>query len=171
MPNKVTTTPNTIKSEPLSPTIEIKRPERVEATQLVSPPPGLDVEDGEITEDDTVVSPTVSSAGNIIPSMATQPEAQSGSVVDLVSSDIEPLPPAEVDRAKDVVLDLLGWGVTPEYLVDAGVSSEALYTIFKDLNLRLPTNLKLPVTQIPDSDNPTATEEKSLVLPPKLARA
>lgn len=90
MPNKVTTTPTTIKSEPLSPTIEIKRPERVEATQLVSPPPGLDVEDGEITEDDTVVSPTVSSAGNIIPSMATQPEAQSGSVVDLVSSDVEP---------------------------------------------------------------------------------
>lgn len=81
------------------------------------------------------------------------------------------VPPAEFDRAKDVVLDLLGWGVTPEYLVDAGVSSEALYTIFKDLNLRLPTNLKLPVTQIPDSDNPTATEEKSLVLPPKLARA
>ena len=80
------------------------------------------------------------------------------------------VPPAEFDRAKDVVLDLLGWGVTPEYLVDAGVSSEALYTIFKDLNLRLPTNLKLPVAQNPDSDTPTAIEEKS-VLPPKLARA
>ena len=87
MPKKVTTTPNTIKSEPLSPTIEIKRPE---AAQLASPPPGLDVEDGEITEDDTVVSPTVSSAGNILPSMVTQPDAQSGSVVDFVSSDIEP---------------------------------------------------------------------------------
>ena len=24
----------------------------------------------------------------------------------------------ELDRAKSVMLDLLGWGVTPEYLVD-----------------------------------------------------
>lgn len=47
----------------------------------------------------------------------------------------------ELDRAKSVVLDLLGWGVTPEYLVDYGVSPGALVRIFSDLNLRLPTNL------------------------------
>ncbi|KIJ64972.1 hypothetical protein HYDPIDRAFT_40137 [Hydnomerulius pinastri MD-312] len=47
----------------------------------------------------------------------------------------------DLDRAKSLVLDLLGWGVTPEYLVDYGVSAGALYRIFTDLRLRLPTNL------------------------------
>lgn len=47
----------------------------------------------------------------------------------------------ELDRAKTLVLDLLGWGVTPEYLVDYGVSSGVLVRIFSDLRLRLPTNL------------------------------
>ena len=47
----------------------------------------------------------------------------------------------ELDRAKSVMLDLLGWGVTPEYLVDHGVSPGALVRIFGDLNLRLPANL------------------------------
>lgn len=47
----------------------------------------------------------------------------------------------ELDRAKSVMLDLLGWGVTPEYLVDHSVSPGALVRIFGDLNLRLPTNL------------------------------
>ncbi|KIK76529.1 hypothetical protein PAXRUDRAFT_835319 [Paxillus rubicundulus Ve08.2h10] len=49
-----------------------------------------------------------------------------------------------LDRAKSLVLDLLGWGVTPEYLVECGVSAGALYRIFTDLRLRLPANLVSP---------------------------
>jgi len=48
---------------------------------------------------------------------------------------------AQYDTAKDNILDLLGWGVTPEYLVDLGLSRELLYYIFTELNLRLPDNL------------------------------
>jgi hypothetical protein len=48
---------------------------------------------------------------------------------------------AQYNTAKDLVLDLLGWGVLPEYLVDCGLSREIVYYVFKELNLRLPTNL------------------------------
>ncbi|TFK32259.1 hypothetical protein BDQ12DRAFT_728814 [Crucibulum laeve] len=54
------------------------------------------------------------------------------------------LTPEELDRAKSLVLDLLGWGVEPEYLVYCGVSQPAIYKIFTDLRLRLPTNLDYP---------------------------
>jgi hypothetical protein len=47
----------------------------------------------------------------------------------------------ELDLAKSIVLDLLGWGVEPEYLIECGVSSQAIYKIFTDLHLRLPNNL------------------------------
>lgn len=47
----------------------------------------------------------------------------------------------ELDRAKSLVLDLLGWGVTPEYLIEYGVSQQIIVKIFTDLNLRLPANL------------------------------
>ncbi|KAG5644489.1 hypothetical protein DXG03_008316 [Asterophora parasitica] len=47
----------------------------------------------------------------------------------------------ELEIAKNIVLDLLGWGVQPEYLVECGVSSHAIYRIFTDLHLRLPSNL------------------------------
>jgi hypothetical protein len=45
------------------------------------------------------------------------------------------------NTAKDIVLDLLGWGVDPEYLVDYNLSRQAIYYIFTELNLRMPTNL------------------------------
>jgi hypothetical protein len=48
---------------------------------------------------------------------------------------------SQIDDAKSLVLDLLGWGVDPEYLVTSGVHPELIYRIFTDLNLRLPTNL------------------------------
>lgn len=51
--------------------------------------------------------------------------------------------PEELSQAKSLVLDLLGWGVEPEFLVTSGVSAEALYRIFTDLNLRLPQNLEV----------------------------
>src|ERR1700722_5899617 len=43
--------------------------------------------------------------------------------------------------AKDLVLDLLGWGGVPEYLVEGGLSREIVYFVFRELNLRLPANL------------------------------
>lgn len=50
---------------------------------------------------------------------------------------------SQIDDAKSLVLDLLGWGVDPEYLVTSGVHPQLIYRIFADLNLRLPTNLVL----------------------------
>lgn len=50
----------------------------------------------------------------------------------------------EYDAAKDIVLDLLGWGVPPQYLVDCGLSKELVYYVFTDLRLRLPPNLDIP---------------------------
>ncbi|KAI6030730.1 hypothetical protein F5J12DRAFT_713856 [Pisolithus orientalis] len=47
----------------------------------------------------------------------------------------------EYDTAKDLVLDLLGWGVPPEYLLEYGISRHMIYYVFTELNLRLPDNL------------------------------
>lgn len=48
---------------------------------------------------------------------------------------------AQYDTAKDIVLDLLGWGVAPEFLVDCGLSREIVFYVFSELRLRLPDNL------------------------------
>ncbi|KAG2046559.1 hypothetical protein BDR06DRAFT_964969 [Suillus hirtellus] len=61
--------------------------------------------------------------------------------------DMGPMTRQDLDHTKNLVLDLLGWGVSPEYLVEAGVSAGVIYRVFTDLNLRLPTNLVLPPTQ------------------------
>lgn len=42
---------------------------------------------------------------------------------------------------KELVLDLLGWGVSPEYLVECGLTRHAIYYAFTELNLKLPKNL------------------------------
>ncbi|KAF8627471.1 hypothetical protein AX17_006283 [Amanita inopinata Kibby_2008] len=47
----------------------------------------------------------------------------------------------QYEAAKDIILDLLGWGVPPEYLVDCGLSKEIVFYVFTELNLRLPQNL------------------------------
>lgn len=44
----------------------------------------------------------------------------------------------QLDQAKILVLDLLGWGVSPEYLIERGVSHALVYTVFMDLRLKLP---------------------------------
>ncbi|KAI0338926.1 hypothetical protein BDW22DRAFT_660240 [Trametopsis cervina] len=60
---------------------------------------------------------------------------------------------AQYDKSKDIVLDLLGWGVPPEYLVTCGLSREIIYYIFLDLNLRLPTNLDMTgLPQLPTAE-------------------
>lgn len=48
----------------------------------------------------------------------------------------------QYDIAKDIVLDLLGWGVPPDYLLDCGLSRQIVYYVFTELNLRLPSNLE-----------------------------
>lgn len=47
----------------------------------------------------------------------------------------------QFNLTKELVLDLLGWGVSPEYLVDCGLTREAVFYSFTELNLRLPKNL------------------------------
>lgn len=47
----------------------------------------------------------------------------------------------QLHRAKTLILDLLGWGVPPEYLLQRGVSLSLLYTVFTDLRLRLPDSI------------------------------
>lgn len=47
----------------------------------------------------------------------------------------------QYNTAKDIVLDLLGWGVPPEYLVDCNLSRHVVFYVFTELNLRMPTNL------------------------------
>ncbi|KAF9267367.1 hypothetical protein L218DRAFT_955260 [Marasmius fiardii PR-910] len=44
----------------------------------------------------------------------------------------------QYDTAKDIILDLLGWGVPPGYLVDCGLSREIVFYVFSELNLCLP---------------------------------
>ncbi|KAG7088337.1 hypothetical protein E1B28_012343 [Marasmius oreades] len=44
----------------------------------------------------------------------------------------------QYDTAKDIILDLLGWGVPPGYLIDCGLSREIVFYVFSELNLRLP---------------------------------
>ena len=47
----------------------------------------------------------------------------------------------QYDTTKEVILDILGYGVPPEYLIDCGISKEMIYYVFTELNLRLPSNL------------------------------
>ncbi|KAG0700020.1 hypothetical protein DFH29DRAFT_934199 [Suillus ampliporus] len=47
----------------------------------------------------------------------------------------------QYNTAKDIVLDLLGWGVPPSYLIDCGLSRHVVFYVFTELNLRMPTNL------------------------------
>ncbi|KZT64922.1 hypothetical protein DAEQUDRAFT_569138 [Daedalea quercina L-15889] len=68
---------------------------------------------------------------------------------------------AQYDAAKDIVLDLLGWGVPPEYLVSCGVSREIMFYVFTELNLRLPPNFDAtgipPYPPVPIDLNVTPT--------------
>ncbi|KAG8214571.1 hypothetical protein J3R82DRAFT_9634 [Butyriboletus roseoflavus] len=47
----------------------------------------------------------------------------------------------QYNTAKEIVLDLLGWGVPPEYLLECGLSQHVIFYVFSELNLRLPSNL------------------------------
>ena len=59
--------------------------------------------------------------------------------------------PAQYETAKNLILDVLGWGVPPEYLVHYGLSREIIYYVFTELDLKYPTNLDLSDFEIPES--------------------
>ncbi|CDO68252.1 hypothetical protein BN946_scf184842.g15 [Trametes cinnabarina] len=63
---------------------------------------------------------------------------------------------AQYDTAKDIILDLLGWGVPPEYLVGCGLSREIVFYVFVELNLRLPSNLD--TTGLPPIPTPSTSQ-------------
>ncbi|KAG6868968.1 hypothetical protein C0993_006490 [Termitomyces sp. T159_Od127] len=71
----------------------------------------------------------------------------------------------QYDKAKDIVLDLLGWGVDPEYLVDCGVTREVVYYVFTELNLRLPQNLDT-IGLVPFTPEDALELKKSVMMPP-----
>ncbi|KAJ7721716.1 hypothetical protein DFH07DRAFT_857449 [Mycena maculata] len=95
-----------------------------------------DVEDGEILDLPSTAGSVLSVDSQKYTTSAPQPLAPSSGPDGLHSMTAE-----DLEHAKDIVLDLLGWGVEPEYLVECGVSAGTIRRIFTDLRLRLPKNL------------------------------
>ena len=75
----------------------------------------------------------------------------------------------QLNYTKELVLELLGWGVSPEYLVDCGLTREAVFYTFTELNLRLPKNLDLaglvPIVVPTNTSLPVASAGEPLVSP------
>jgi hypothetical protein len=71
----------------------------------------------------------------------------------------------EYDTAKDIILDLLGWGVPPEFLVDCGLTKALVFYVFTELNLRLPDNFDSSgiISYNPES---FAQHQQSVLMPP-----
>ena len=71
----------------------------------------------------------------------------------------------EYDTAKDIILDLLGWGVPPEFLVDCGLTKALVFYVFSELNLRLPDNFDSSgiISYNPES---FAQRQQSVLMPP-----
>ncbi|KAI9059302.1 hypothetical protein FKP32DRAFT_1614349 [Trametes sanguinea] len=136
------------------------------------PPPGKD--DGIRTGENHAVtkrdpSPPMVDLPHLQPSPLSQlaPSLAPAALVD--ENHVRPglaLTQAQYDTAKDIILDLLGWGVPPEYLVSCGLSREIVFYVFVELNLRLPSNLDttgLPPIPIP----PASQASSSTVLSPQ----
>ena len=77
---------------------------------------------------------------------------------------------AQYDIAKDIILDLLGWGVPPEYLVNCGLSREIIYYAFIELNLRLPNNLDTTGLLPPLPTSNTFSSPEPITPPPHAPR-
>ncbi|KAL7418078.1 hypothetical protein BDY24DRAFT_9322 [Mrakia frigida] len=60
-------------------------------------------------------------------------------------------------ESRMLLLELLSWGVSPEYLVKSGLSREAVLVLFSDLKIRLPTNLPgpPPIYEVYDEPSPS----------------
>ncbi|KAF8073740.1 hypothetical protein FPV67DRAFT_763391 [Lyophyllum atratum] len=130
--------------------------------------------------------PTLSERISDVPNMSNSVSLTQGDISDHVQNDLAPafqdpgglidvdhvrpgvaLNKVQYDRAKDNVLDLLGWGVAPEYLVDCGLTREIVYYVFSELNLRLPQNLDTTGLIPYRSDTSLLAErQKSALMPP-----
>ncbi|CAG8675317.1 1759_t:CDS:2, partial [Acaulospora colombiana] len=62
---------------------------------------------------------------------------------------------SQLMEAKILILDLLGWGLSPENLVEAGISKYCLVPCLRELKLRLPTNIDLSDVVLYDPPIPT----------------
>lgn len=64
-------------------------------------------------------------------------------------------------------MDLLGWGVPPAYLLDCGVSKEAIFYVFSELNLTLPEGFDVSglIPYLPDF---LPQSHHPMVMPPPL---
>ncbi|KAF5369264.1 hypothetical protein D9758_002784 [Tetrapyrgos nigripes] len=125
--------PSTIPSVSDSSTETPPRPEG--ALKAESPPPAF------FDRISDVVPPESQSASSVTD------DANSGQRSYFIDADhVRPgleMNQEQYDTAKDIVLDLLGWGVPPEYLVDCGLSREIVFYVFNELNLRIPENLDI----------------------------
>lgn len=54
---------------------------------------------------------------------------------------------AEIFEAKVVILDILGWGVPAQYLLDCGISELAIVVCLSELKLRIPKDLEFLIDQ------------------------
>ncbi|KNZ76727.1 hypothetical protein J132_08799 [Termitomyces sp. J132] len=105
------------------------------------------------------------------PAMPDSPafaRSQESSAMQIDSAPTSPAPVVnqdQYDKAKDIVLDLLGWGVDPEYLVDCGVTREVVYYVFTELNLRLPQNLDTNGL-MPFTPEDALELQKTVLMPP-----
>ncbi|GJJ13382.1 hypothetical protein Clacol_007635 [Clathrus columnatus] len=64
----------------------------------------------------------------------------------------------EFAEAKEIILDLLGWSVPAEYLINCGLTREAIYYVFTELNLELPSNFDTTgIAPYPQFDKPKST--------------
>jgi hypothetical protein len=84
----------------------------------------------------------------------------------------------QYNTAKDIILDLLGWAVPPEYLLECNLSRQVIFYVFTELNLRLPSNLDitglipyptpemLALMPVPPSLSPQSLHSSSSAMPP-----
>ncbi|KAJ7510335.1 hypothetical protein B0H11DRAFT_1184412 [Mycena galericulata] len=128
----------------ISPQLEHIQPEARPFIASSSVTPNFDVEDGEIVD----LPPTASMLCRASRSelLVAPKEYKISTPKSSVSLSLDRNSPhcmtaEDLELAKDIVLDLLGWGVEPEYLVECGVSAGTIRRIFTDLRLRLPRNL------------------------------
>ncbi|KZT09380.1 uncharacterized protein LAESUDRAFT_756996 [Laetiporus sulphureus 93-53] len=143
-------------SEPTTPTAPVVKPEPA-TPQLRSAPQPMIKPQGK--PPGFPKSPPIKTESTVIIVKPPQPPPSAASVAS-TSQLVPPRPPpfvinanhirpglemtqAQYNAAKDIILDLLGWGVPPEFLVSCGVSREIVFYVFSELNLRLPSNLDL----------------------------
>jgi len=117
-----------------------------EAASLTIPGPSSPVNRSPPSPVMEIIPPSLSHRLQVTTSLESAASVASSdtnftSTSELTEIQHTPLTESQIDDAKNLVLDLLGWGVDPEYLVTSGVHPELIYRIFTDLNLRLPTNL------------------------------